>query len=239
MSTENKPSSRAGSKTNLNESSWPLLQEAVEHGVVMQNPDIDIKITTDPGSAETFEMKEKDENEVPNGKEKKKKEKKDKNKGTAERGVCKFDEMTCGLNLNDRDECGINKHVNIAFGDVIAEPDATHGPDAPWKMAYAAFTFVKSGIYGALAAVLGVPLAILWGFIFALLSFVFIWIITPLLRIFALFFAVVRNLFEMVTRTFIEPLFASIGALMSQIRIKRDVTTTYQKAQQTNTEEEV
>jgi hypothetical protein len=55
MTTEAKPSSRAGSKTNLNESTMPLLLVEEENKVVHKDP---AGKDVSKGSAETFEMKE-------------------------------------------------------------------------------------------------------------------------------------------------------------------------------------
>lgn len=222
MSTENKPSSRAGSKTNLNESNVPLLLVEEENRVIHKNPEGGDTKPSNSGSAETFELKKKgeEETEFRNGDTNAAK-KAVRGKSAERQSSTMLDEMTVGLNLLDRDDRKINEPVNLAFGDVIAEPEANQGLEGPWKWSYAAFTFVKTWMYSILAAIVGVPLAIVWGLVFSLITFAMVWLITPLLRVIDVAFGVIRRLVVTITSTFIEPFFAAIGALMSQIRIRR------------------
>ena len=81
----------------------------------------------------------------------------------------------------------------MAYGDVIAEPDASHGLEGPWKVSFATFTFLKTWLYSFMAAVLGVPLSIIWSIVFAFITFAHVWIVTPSLRILDVFFGVVRR----------------------------------------------
>ena len=52
------------------------------------------------------------------------------------------------------------------FEDVIAEPVGTYSFDGVWKVSYTTFTVSKYWCYRLLSTLLGVPLALLWGFLF-------------------------------------------------------------------------
>lgn len=229
MAAEIKPGSRTGSKTNVNETSMPLLLVEEENRVIHKNPEGG---PTEAGKGETIELKEKGPEVgagVRNG------ARRTTGEGKGRESPSFLDEMTGDLNLLDRDERRINQPVNLAFGDVIAEPEASQSMEGPWKFAFAAFTFVKSWVYSILAAIVGVPLAIVWGLIFSLISFAFIWVITPLLRVIDVAFSVIRRLVATFCTTFIEPIFAAMGAFFSQIMMRRhDTTISGQREQQAN-----
>ena len=71
----------------------------------------------------------------------------------------------------------------LNFEDVLAEPDSAHGFDPIWRTSYVLFTGTRFWIYRLLAAVFAIPLAIVWGVAFSLITFFSIWFTTPVLRI--------------------------------------------------------
>ncbi|QQP36649.1 Caveolin, partial [Caligus rogercresseyi] len=106
--------------------------------------------------------------------------------------IC-IDILSNGLDMTDRDSKSINDEVNIAFDDVLAEPDSLHGFDCAWRLSYVTFSRVKSLTYGLLASIIAVPASIFWGLIFALLTVVHVWILTPSLKVLDLGFSVVKR----------------------------------------------
>jgi len=70
----------------------------------------------------------------------------------------------------------------VDFEDVIAEPVGTYSFDGVWKGSYTTFTVSKYWCYRLLSAVLGIPLAVVWGFLFALISFCHIWAVVPCIK---------------------------------------------------------
>lgn len=118
--------------------------------------------------------------------------------------------FTAGINLLDRDEHGVNGHVNVSatgatksakvtgthlltkdgisyaqvnFEDIIGEPDAAQGWDGPYSTAFGTFQFVRFWLYRILMVILSVPFALLWAVVFALLSLLSVWILTPAFRV--------------------------------------------------------
>lgn len=69
------------------------------------------------------------------------------------------------------------------FEDVLAEPDSAHGFDPMWRMSYVVFSGTRYWIYRLLAAVFALPLSLLWGVTFSLITFFSIWLATPVLRV--------------------------------------------------------
>lgn len=69
------------------------------------------------------------------------------------------------------------------FEDVLAEPEHSQGFDPIWRVAYLLFTGSRTWIYRLLAAVFALPLALIWGVAFSLLTFISVWLATPVLRV--------------------------------------------------------
>ncbi|XP_061496033.1 caveolin-2 isoform X2 [Rhineura floridana] len=70
----------------------------------------------------------------------------------------------------DRDPHGINTHLQLGFEDVIAEPASTHSFDRVWICSHALFEISKYLIYKLLTLFLAIPLALVAGILFAVLS---------------------------------------------------------------------
>ncbi|KAF7246466.1 Caveolin-2 [Varanus komodoensis] len=75
----------------------------------------------------------------------------------------------------DRDPNGINSHLKLGFEDVIAEPPSTHSFDRVWICSNALFELSKYLMYKLLTLFLAVPLALVAGILFAVLSCLHIW----------------------------------------------------------------
>lgn len=222
--------SKSGSKTNLNESSVPLLDE--EEVVTPEKENIELKEKASTGSgaekddSDPEKKDEKNEGEADGKGKKKKKEKKEKKERTPRTNpVNSLNTLTVGLNLLDRDERRINDEVNISFEDVLAEPDSSHGFDPIWRLAFLVFSGTRHWIYRLLSAVVALPCAILWGIVFSLLTFLHIWLISPALKVFELILFYFRKIWQGLIITCLEPVCIAIASLFSRIHIRRTVET--------------
>jgi hypothetical protein len=83
--------------------------------------------------------------------------------------------------------------LQLSFDDVLAEPSSAMGFDGIWKLSFILFSHTKLWFYRLFAAILALPAAIIWGFIFSVISVVYIWILAPVLRLFELGVAIVRR----------------------------------------------
>ena len=81
----------------------------------------------------------------------------------------------------------------LNFEDVLAEPDVAHGFDPIWRSAYILFTGSRFWIYRLLSAFLALPLALVWGVTFSLITFFSVWFATPILRIMDVFLFYIRR----------------------------------------------
>ncbi|PIO75709.1 Caveolin [Teladorsagia circumcincta] len=81
------------------------------------------------------------------------------------------------LNMDQRDEHGINQDLKTHFLDIFAEPDSQyHSVACVWTISYRVFEVTRIYCYKILTLIFGLPIALIAGFIFALFSFLRIWI---------------------------------------------------------------
>uniref|UniRef100_T1J6V1 Caveolin n=1 Tax=Strigamia maritima TaxID=126957 RepID=T1J6V1_STRMM len=217
--------SRNGSKTNLNESSLPLLDDSELMAEKGDSPKEKIELKEKSSTSSVDEEKDDSKAET-KGKEnqdepitEEPKEGKQKSKKTHRRSPSCVQTMSIGLNLLDRDEKKVNEQVNIQFDDVIAEPDGSHSFDAIWRVAFVTFSGTKFWLYRLLAAIFALPCAVCWGITFALISFCHIWALSPFFRILDIFFYVIKRIWSGIIQTLCNPVFRSIGMVFSSVRI--------------------
>jgi len=194
--------SKNGSKDNLNESNIPLLES-------------EEKAETPEKEEEGMEMAEKGEKEgEANEKEKVKKEKKVKVvKVKKEPGPSCIDTLSSGLDMGVRDCQGINSEIDLDFSSILAEPATAHGFDPVWRLSFILFTQTKVWTYRILAALLSLPLSILWGFLLSLLSVFYVWLLRPLLRILETLLAVFKRFWTIFLGATLGPLAHTIGGV--------------------------
>jgi len=215
---------KTGSKTNLNESALPLLDDP-DKGETPEKEE-KIELETKGGDAEKG-GDDKPEKEGKKKKEKKEKPKKEpKEKKPMQTPLAYAQNFTVGLNVQDRDEKSINEHVNLTFEDIIGETDANQGFEFIWRLTFMIFNFTKFWLYRIVAGLLAVPLAIIWAVVFALVSVVSVWFCTPVLKIFDLLLFHVHKVWNGLVRTILGPLFEVAGLLFANIRTKHEPTST-------------
>ncbi|KAK6488147.1 caveolin-1-like isoform X1 [Huso huso] len=131
-----------------------------------------------------------------------------------------FDVHTKEIDLVNRDRKHLNDDVvKVDFEDVIAEPDGTHSFDGIWKASFTTFTVTKYWCYRILTALVGIPLALIWGIYFAILSFIHIWAVVPCVKSYLIEIQCVSRVYSICIHTFCDPLFEAIGKVFSSVRI--------------------
>ncbi|KFR11198.1 caveolin-3 [Opisthocomus hoazin] len=124
------------------------------------------------------------------------------------------------IDLVNRDPKSINEDVvKVDFEDVIAEPVGTYSFDGVWKASYTTFTVSKYWCYRLLSAVLGIPLAVVWGFLFALISFCHIWAVVPCIKSYLIEIQCVSRIYSLCIHTFCDPLFEALSKICGNIRV--------------------
>uniref|UniRef100_A0A8D0C9T8 Caveolin n=1 Tax=Salvator merianae TaxID=96440 RepID=A0A8D0C9T8_SALMN len=122
----------------------------------------------------------------------------------------------------DRDPHGLNSHLKLGFEDVIAEPASSHSFDRVWICSHALFEVSKYLVYKLLTLLLAVPLALVAGILFAVLSCLHIWIVMPFIKSCLMVLPPVQAVWKSVTTLFIEPVCRGIGRCFTAINIRID-----------------
>jgi len=209
--------SKSGSKSDLNESNMPLLDDdqTEKGGETPEKEQIEM----------TEEVAEEKDDSKDTEKGKKKKEKKEKKKKEPKekkpKGPNCVETLSAGLNLADRDGKSINTDVCLDFDDVLAEPGSTHGLDPVWQISFVIFSQTKLWLYRIFAALVAIPAALLWALVFSLITVVYVWILAPALRLFELGVAVARRVFVGVMRCTVEPVCSAVGAVFSNVGVSQ------------------
>lgn len=200
--------SKSGSKDNLNESNMPLLnaEETEKAGDTPEKEvqEMELEEKKDEGKEGDKEKKAK--------KEKKKKEKKEKvEKVKKEAGPSCLEVHSAGLNLENRDMEALNDEVNIDFSSVFAEPSAAHGFDGVWKLNYVIFNQTKIWVYKILAALISLPLTVVWAVVFSLLTVFYVWLVKPVLALFTVCMAITKKVLSTTMDSTVAPVARSMG----------------------------
>ncbi|NXH14867.1 CAV2 protein, partial [Bucco capensis] len=125
----------------------------------------------------------------------------------------------CAEDELDRDPRGMNGHLQLEFEDVIAEPELTHSFDKVWICSHALFELSKYVIYKLLTLVLAIPLALLLGIVFALLSCLHIWLVVPFVKTCLMVLPSVQTVWKSLTEVFLVPFFQSLGRCFAMVNI--------------------
>ncbi|MBN3277163.1 CAV3 protein, partial [Polyodon spathula] len=130
------------------------------------------------------------------------------------------DSHTKEIDLINRDPKQINEDViKVDFEDVIAEPDGTHSLDGVWKVSYTTFTVSKYWCYRVLSAIFGIPMALIWGFLFACISFCHVWAVVPCIKSYMIEIQCVSRIYSLCIQTFCDPFYEALGKIFSSIRV--------------------
>lgn len=124
-----------------------------------------------------------------------------------------------------RDPTGLHPDIRVNFSDVIAEPDGAHSFATIWGTSFKSYSIVKYWTYRILTAVLAVPISVFWGLYFALFAFCSIWCLVPCIKGFVIWTNFIGKIWSLVVRTFLDPLFESIGLCFTNIRVSLRMST--------------
>ncbi|XP_074870911.1 caveolin-2 [Carettochelys insculpta] len=122
----------------------------------------------------------------------------------------------------DRDPRGLNAHLQLGFEDVIAEPASSHSFDKVWVCSHALFELSKYALYKLLTLFLAIPLALVAGLVFAVLSCLHIWIVMPFVKICLMVLPSVQTVWKSVTDVLVAPVFHSLGRCFAAVNIRLD-----------------
>ena len=107
----------------------------------------------------------------------------------------------------------------VAFEDVLAEPDGAHSIDCVWRCSYMCFNCGKNFCYKLMTTLCGLFIALYWGCEFAFITFDQVWCITPSLRIFSIYMGCAQKFFGTCITCFLAPICETCGLMFSRITV--------------------
>jgi uncharacterized membrane protein (DUF485 family) len=139
----------------------------------------------------------------------------------AAEGVAKNNEPNFGINLTQRDDAGLQTAIDLGFEDIYGEPDSVHSLDNVWALNHKIFVNVKNFFYKLFALILFVPLSIVFAILFAFFSALSVFLIVPLGRLLAIPFGWVFKVWSYVIGYVLTPVFQSIGHLFGNVKVSK------------------
>uniref|UniRef100_K7GA60 Caveolin n=1 Tax=Pelodiscus sinensis TaxID=13735 RepID=K7GA60_PELSI len=110
----------------------------------------------------------------------------------------------------------------LGFEDVIAEPASSHSFDKVWICSHALFELSRYVLYKLLTLFLAIPLALVAGIVFAVLSCLHIWIVMPFVKTCLMVLPSVQTVWKSMTDVLIAPVFQSLGRCFATANIRLD-----------------
>ncbi|XP_071751424.1 caveolin-2 [Centroberyx gerrardi] len=113
--------------------------------------------------------------------------------------------------LNIRDPRGINDCLKVTFEDVIAEPVSVRSGDRVWIWSNALFEVSRVWIYRIVTVLLAIPMSIISGLLFAILSCLHIWMVGPCIQCVLVGTRWLQSLWSIVLDIIVRPFLTSAG----------------------------
>ena len=127
--------------------------------------------------------------------------------------------MSKDIDMVNRDPNSMNGHVQVMFDDVLGEPEGAHSMDCVWKNAHSCLDCGLSCCYKLVTFFCGLPIALMWGCGFAMISFYEVWLMTPGIRAFQIILSNLRKLMSIYLGAFVAPFYEVGGLLLSRIHV--------------------
>ena len=102
---------------------------------------------------------------------------------------------------------------------MICEPPATHSPQCSYQFTKAVYANTSNLTYSILTLLFGGPLSFIYGLSCGVISFIFVWLVTPFVRTWFILFGLAGKLWMSIVKSFYNPLFEAFGRFFSNINI--------------------
>jgi len=129
--------------------------------------------------------------------------------------------LSYGVNLVQRDDRQLQTGIDFGFEDIYGEPDNVHSFNGIWRTNYAVFQAVRSFFYKLFSCIVAIPLAIVFGILFALISALSVFLCVPAGRLLSIPVCWVAKLWSVVVSAIFDPVFKSIGLLFGNVKVSR------------------
>ncbi|PIO67756.1 Caveolin [Teladorsagia circumcincta] len=131
------------------------------------------------------------------------------------------DHISIGVDLVNRDEKGINEHVRFGFDDIFGEADTQHSWDCVWRLVFKVFTFTRLFVYRFCSLILGLPAAILFGILFAIVSVINVFACVPIAKLLSIPANWIAKTWSWLVHAIVDPLATALALLFSSFTIRK------------------
>ncbi|KAL5476229.1 hypothetical protein EMCRGX_G026146 [Ephydatia muelleri] len=111
------------------------------------------------------------------------------------------------------------EHLKLDFEDCFREHKSTKLVDPIYKVYGITYKYIKLAVYHLLVLVFGIPIAIIWALINAIIAFTCTWLWSPVLKIVVLLIYGISPLVTETVRAFMSPLVDMSARILRQIRL--------------------
>lgn len=108
--------------------------------------------------------------------------------------------------------------LQVAFEDVLAEPDGVKSIDCVWKLSYTCFELGKNCYYKLATLLCGICMALEWGCEFGAVALCQVWVCTPVLREFTIFCGSCQKCVTIAVSCCCSPFFDVCGNCLARIK---------------------
>uniref|UniRef100_A0AC34RJB6 Caveolin n=1 Tax=Panagrolaimus sp. JU765 TaxID=591449 RepID=A0AC34RJB6_9BILA len=137
------------------------------------------------------------------------------------RKCTKEQQPTFGLDMINRDEKSLQTTIDLGFSDIFGEPDAVRSINGIWKVTNCVFLAVRSFFYKLITLIVAIPLAIIFGLLFAIVSALNVFVCVPVGRLLQVPAQWIFKTWNCLISNVFDPVFRSIGLCFNGITIRR------------------
>jgi len=126
-----------------------------------------------------------------------------------------------GIDLTHRDDRNLQTSIDLSYEDIYGEPDSIHSLDKVWSINQKIFVSVRSFFYKLFALIFFIPLAIVFGLLFALVSATSVFVFVPVGKLLTIPFGWVFKAWSFLVTQILNPIFQSVSHAFSNVKISR------------------
>jgi len=128
-------------------------------------------------------------------------------------------QLSYGVNLVQRDDHGLQTGIDLGYEDIYGEPDSVHSINTIWRTNSAVFQSVRSFFYKLFSFIIAIPLAIVFGVLFALVSALSVFVFVPAGVLLSIPVGWVFKVWSYAVRAVFVPVFQAVGHAFGNVKV--------------------
>jgi len=126
-----------------------------------------------------------------------------------------------GIDLIHRNDRNLQTCIDLSYEDIYGEPDTIHSMDSVWRVNQKIFVGVRTFFYKLFALILFIPLAIVFGILFALVSAFSVFVCAPVGKLLYIPCNWILTTWSILTSAILNPIFNAVSLVFSNIKLTR------------------